>query len=220
MGSYKVTDNDTKHKISRLGVLPQEKKSLLEQGPFHIVTCSTIIQRKRLDLVIQTLHRLSQNHSIQWTHIGWGSDGDTIIDYAKKLLSASSVHFCFMGALSNTAVLNFYRHNHVDLFLNLSDSEGVPVSIMEAMSFGIPAAAKDVGWNRDVVVTGLTGYLLPEEVTADEIAEVISRVFIKKSTNTIQPDNIIKFIADKYDINKNYAVFYQEIIHDAKQIND
>ncbi len=216
----KTPNNDIKHRISRLGVCPQEKMTHLKDETFHIVSCSTINHNKRLDLIIQTIQRLSRNHCIKWTHIGWGSDGDNVVDYAKKVLSTSSVRFCFTGALSNKDVLDFYRQNHVDLFLNLSDIEGVPVSIMEAMSFGIPAVARDVGWNSDVVVPGLTGYLLPKEVTANEVAEMIDNIIKRRHNTKIQPENVMKFIADKYSIESNYSAFYQGIIQDAKQFND
>ena len=47
----------------------------------------------------------------------------------------------------------------MDYFINLSDSEGIPVSIMEAMSVGIPIIARDVGGNREIV-TNNNGCLL------------------------------------------------------------
>ncbi len=49
------------------------------------------------------------------------------------------------GGISNAEVFQFYRDNKVDLFVNASTSEGLPVSIMEAISFGIPSIATNVG---------------------------------------------------------------------------
>ena len=39
----------------------------------------------------------------------------------------------------------------VDLFLTVSANEGIPVSIMEAQSFGIPVIATDVGGISEIV---------------------------------------------------------------------
>jgi len=47
--------------------------------------------------------------------------------------------------LPHNDVLNYYASNPVDVFINTSSSEGLPVSIMEAMSFGIPVIATNVG---------------------------------------------------------------------------
>lgn len=48
-----------------------------------------------------------------------------------------------------------------DLFLLASDSEGISVSILEAMSTGLPVVVTDVGGNREIVNDGETGYLVP-----------------------------------------------------------
>lgn len=49
--------------------------------------------------------------------------------------------------LGNQLVYDFYRNNDVDVFVNLSESEGIPVSIIETISFGVPVVATDVGGN-------------------------------------------------------------------------
>lgn len=47
------------------------------------------------------------------------------------------------------------------LFVLSSVSEGIPVTLLEAMAAGLPAAVTDVGGNREVVVPGETGVLVP-----------------------------------------------------------
>lgn len=51
-----------------------------------------------------------------------------------------------------------------DLFLNISESEGVPFSIMEALSAGIPVMATDVGGTAEII-DDTVGRLLPKELT-------------------------------------------------------
>jgi sugar transferase (PEP-CTERM/EpsH1 system associated) len=48
-----------------------------------------------------------------------------------------------------------------DFFVLSSVSEGVSLALLEAMACGLPAVATDVGGNREVVVPGETGYLVP-----------------------------------------------------------
>lgn len=52
-----------------------------------------------------------------------------------------------------------YSEHPVDVFINLSTNEGVPVSIMEAISFDIPIVATDVGGTSEIV-TDETGILV------------------------------------------------------------
>lgn len=49
-----------------------------------------------------------------------------------------------------------------DIFLLSSHYEGMPYSLLEAMSMGIPAVGTDVIGIKDLIVHGETGYLVPE----------------------------------------------------------
>lgn len=50
-----------------------------------------------------------------------------------------------------------------DVFLLTSFSEGISVTLLEAMASGVPSVVTDVGGNREVVVEGETGYLVPSD---------------------------------------------------------
>ena len=48
-----------------------------------------------------------------------------------------------------------------DVFVLTSISEGIPLTLLEAMATGLPGIATDVGGNREIIVPGETGYLVP-----------------------------------------------------------
>ena len=62
--------------------------------------------------------------------------------------------------------------------MSVSSTEGVPVSIMEAASFGIPILATEVGGTGELVIDGLDGRLVPSEVTERTLAEEL-RAFVR-----------------------------------------
>jgi glycosyltransferase involved in cell wall biosynthesis len=49
------------------------------------------------------------------------------------------------------------------------------VSIIEAISFGIPVIATDVGGTREIVFDGKNGFLIKPELGAQEISEIIRK---------------------------------------------
>jgi glycosyltransferase involved in cell wall biosynthesis len=106
-----------------------------------------------------------------WTHLGSGPLEASLKAQAREL--PSHVHWRFAGQVANRAVLDFYRSQPVDLFLNVSSTEGLPVSVMEALSFGIPVAATEVGGTPELVNDD-NGRLLPANITAAELAAVLT----------------------------------------------
>jgi glycosyltransferase involved in cell wall biosynthesis len=72
------------------------------------------------------------------------------------------------GHLRVEEVLAWYRDHPVDVFVNVSSSEGTPVSVMEASSCAIPILATAVGGNREAV-TARNGVLITSNPTDEEI---------------------------------------------------
>ncbi len=134
---------------------------------------------KRIDLIVDTLICLEQMYGkslpneITWVHFG---DGQLLKEIKKKVDSnLKYIKVIFKGQVANSEVLKFFQNNEVDLFINVSMSEGLPVSIMEAISFGIPIIATNVGGTREVVEDLVNGYLLNRNSSPKNIAETVFR---------------------------------------------
>jgi glycosyltransferase involved in cell wall biosynthesis len=72
---------------------------------------------------------------------------------------------CHLGIANKVRFLGFRDDpaallQAMDLFVLPSLSEGLPVSVLEAMAAGRPVVATDVGGNREVIVDGRTGFLV------------------------------------------------------------
>lgn len=162
--------------LSRLGTIrPEAEKSDKNRtsDEFVIVSCSYLIPLKRVDLLIRSLALVSSSRKIRWIHFGDGELKASLTALAEELLgSKKNLQYEFRGYVPNKELLNFYNAAKVSLFINTSLSEGVPVSIMEAQSFGIPVIATDTGGVREIVTTG-TGTLMPVNFEPSELAHLI-----------------------------------------------
>ena len=106
-------------------------------------------------------------------------------------------------------MFDFYKKNQIDVFVNVSDAEGVPVSIMEALSCHIPVVATDVGGVSDMVIHGENGLLLPYKVSIEEIANALFQIELFKSE--IIRDNAYELFVKRYNAVNNYPQFIREL---------
>ena len=99
-------------------------------SPLQIVSCSRIVDVKRVPLLAKAISLLDGiGLRVEWIHYGDGPQ----LEEAKcacKALKYSTAYFA--GSLPNNEILEEYATKHFDLFVNVSTSEGLPLSIMEA----------------------------------------------------------------------------------------
>ena len=110
-----------------------------------------------------------------------------------------------MGAIVNVILVNFlvkkYGANGASL------SEGIPVSIMEAISFGIPIIATNVGGNAEIV-NDETGVLIPVNIDQAAFNETVSDIMNKMDILKI---STILCYQNEFNADKNYHCFYNQI---------
>lgn len=146
-----------------------------ESKRFTIVSCSSLIELKRVHLIIESLALVTE--PVLWLHFGDGPLKHELSLLANnKLNERQNIEYLFKGFVSNADLIDFYSHTTVNLFINTSQYEGLPVSMMEAQSFGIPILGTNVGAVNEIV-TSQTGWLLPEHASPAEITEVIRHLF-------------------------------------------
>lgn len=200
--------------LSRLGVKDFDiTASTSKDNCYHIVSCSFLVRVKRIDKIIGALEKLAnirRDIYIKWTHIGSGILEDSLKMKAKDLLGKNKqISYSFLGELKNKEVYEFYANNDIDVLINVSESEGVPVSIMEAMSCHIPIIAPDVGGIKDTVIDEYNGILLSGDPNINEITEGLEKIEYFKNTKI--RDNAYTLYLDKYNAQKNYANFIKEL---------
>ena len=175
-----------------------------------IVSCSRISPEKRIDKIIDALALIDE--PIRWIHIGDGKAYEELKKYAnEKLGSKTNVSFNMAGNMENSAVSVFYKTHYVDCFVNVSSAEGIPVSIMEACSFGIPVIATNVGGTGEIVKDKYNGYLLPADFENELLASTISSMINDKTDICRMRLNARKEWEDDFNEERNYKLFSESI---------
>jgi len=203
-----LNSNFESFRLSRLGVVKTHIKNQITSNDFKILSVSNLIPVKNIKLLIDALAQVNQN--FKWIHIGNGPLRKELEEYANDKIPDNH---SFLGALTNNEVKQFMSENYISLFVNTSLSEGIPVSIMEAMSFGIPCMATDVGGTSEIV-NNENGVLLPSNPSAQEIADEIVRYFLVSKDEQIQKRKAAYTTWDeKCNAEKNYKAFINSLLH-------
>lgn len=208
----------SKVKAFKLGVLDRGCNPIETDGPFmRIVSCSSIIALKRLDKIFKVINQLG--NPVEWVHFGGTPSKIIQLENLVRDSISSHVSIKLRGFVSNPELIEYYQKNHVDLFINLSTTEGVPVSIMEAISFGIPIVSNDVGGIREIVnsETGLIFKVNEEESTISGAIENLYRSGQTKDTQ--KREKVKSYWRANFDASQNYPEFIDILKGFSRKLN-
>lgn len=171
---HRISDQAAQEKLtlSRIGS-SQATSAYLDMPSsdhYRIVSCSNAIPLKRIDLLIDALALLN-DIDFEWIHFGGGSE----LPALKALAQEKNIPARFADHVSNEELRSFYDHNQVGLFVTTTSTEGgCPVSITEALAYGIPIVGTAVGGIPEQIDGN--GILLSENPTPEQVAAAIRQV--------------------------------------------
>lgn len=187
-------------------------------GVLRIVSCSMINSIKRIDLLfdgIVAAARRRKDQKIEWTHFGGEVERQEFIERVAKEFP-KNVKGSFPGYQTQRHLIQSYIENPVDVFVNVSSTEGTPVSIMEAISCGIPVIATAVGGNVEIVQEK-NGFLLSENPTPDEIADALLQVCDNRELWLKKRQGSREIWRERYNETTNFEAFAQALVEIRKR---
>jgi colanic acid/amylovoran biosynthesis glycosyltransferase len=197
---------------AKLGVFdPGFDNPLPRDDVISIISCSFIKALKRVDLIIDSLNYILStcpDAQISWTHIGDGDLFETMREYASKKLNGC-MKVVFTGYLSESEIMAMYRDEPFDVFINVSTSEGLPVSLMEAASVGLPLIATDVGGTREIVSSS-NGFLIPVDSSPEMIGSTLLRFKDRKWASKFRFQSK-RLWSEKFNASLNHKLFCESL---------
>lgn len=196
--------------VSRLGTKP----TTLLPGPNRevtkLVSCSFMLKVKRIHKIIEALSML--DGPVHWTHIGDGPLRQELEALAKlRLEHKTNIRYNFAGKYTNTELLRYYQSTPLHYFINTSESEGIPVTIMEAQSFGIPAIAPEAGGIPEIV-NAQNGYLFPVNTSDNNLAAILEGAFnLPENQYAGLRQKSYANWQERYNADKNFPTFVNHL---------
>ncbi|WP_445637274.1 hypothetical protein NSTC745_02357 [Nostoc sp. DSM 114161] len=202
------------HKLGVESHTPAPFNASGHKSEISFLSCSYARKVKRLPLIakfISMFAAINPDLSVSWTHIGAAKDE---LGIESDLDSVPNLTVKALGRQPNEFVMSFLQTNEVSFFINLSASEGQPVSIMEAMSFGVPIIATAVGAVPEMLIDG-GGILLEKDFDVAIAVNKIAEIFRKPETYYSLRQEAISIQRNFFDSCKNhqqFAKFLTELI--------
>lgn len=203
----KYPEHSHKFEVALLGTKPIENNNRVhETDVFTIVSCGSVQVRKRTVEIPRVLVKLKFNY--KWVHFGDGPDFNKLKLIIEELGLSNRIEL--MGFRKNNEFINYLQNENPNVFISLSENEGVPYSIMEAISVGIPVIATDAGGCREIC-TDETGVLLPLKIDYDDIAKTIEK-FKNSDMNTINyKKRVRQFWENNFNAEINFGHFTETL---------
>lgn len=181
-------------------------------GVVRIFSCSFLSPVKRIDLLIRGLAVLgtqSPELRVSWTHVGNGPEKPALVTLAAAELP-SNVRWEMKEYRGKEALHEFYRANPIDMFLNVSQSEGTAVALIEALSVGIPVLCTSVGGNIEVAGNG-NGMLIAANPSPEEVAEGMRQMLANPEELEKRRAASRALWEARYNAQKNYSAFAKSL---------
>ncbi len=207
--------NSARFVLSRLGVNAPQKAILDDvrepSAPLLIMSCSGVDSRKRVYLIPSILAGLECD--FKWVHFGGGKDDD-IARLKSEILKFGLEARCELkGPVPHSAIITYYESQHVDLFINVSTAEGIPVSLMEAASYAVPMIATDTVGNPEIV-DNTNGFLIPIDFNPAEVSALINAWWMDPAAVLAKRKAARSTFMHAYNASINYSEFVDELKKD------
>lgn len=145
-----------------------------ERSDVRLVSFSYVRDIKRIDKIINVLSKI-ENVTVHWTHIGGRYLYDQIVEYAEEMLvDKKNINYQFVGEMKNEDALDYIASQEFDFLINVSSTEGMPMTMMEAFSMSLPVIGTMVGGVPEVVTHDYNGYLLNVDFSDEDLIGILN----------------------------------------------
>ena len=179
------------------------------RNTFQILYLGVLIQRKGVHDLLYSVSILKKNGKLNNAQFVIAGTGEEEQKLKKK---------CSVLDLEDVIRFNGWTHGEQKWQLMLesqllvlpSYNEGLPMAVLEAMSYGLPIVASDVGDMSAAVQEGVNGYLISPG-NPDQISEAINKILSKKQSEWTSLSTMSRIIAEEKFSDSNYMASFLNI---------
>ena len=182
--------------------IPEENTNIFTNDQINITIVSRLVSHKNIKKIIRAISDLN-DPLIYLNIIG---DGPELNQLQKiSLESNNKDNIIFHGKLNRDEIDHIFLNS--DIYIQASNYEGLPHSLLEAMSYGIPVLCTPVGECKEILGNEDRGYILDLPVSKNNIKSKISEIIGEKNIANIKGERGKDFINEKYNLTNSFNLY-------------
>jgi len=181
------------------------------KADINLIIISRLVVQKNINIVIEAM-KLLDNKNLKLSIIGEGGEFSKLENTIHDLNLQNQVQL--LGKIDNNKISQFLLT--ADIFIQASDYEGLPHSVLEAINYEVPILSTETGGCKDLLNDGERGFIIPMPPDKKVIAENISFIIENKAEATKRANEAKSFINKKHNFleqaNQYMKIFEQNEI--------
>lgn len=200
---------ESKVKVIHMGtkVSPRDLGRGARSGIFNIAVPANIIEVKGHKYLVEAIGILTASgfKDFQCAFYGNGDHREVIVAEVRR--NGLEQIIKIPGALAHEKLIDLYKNKKINCVILPSittpsgEHEGIPVSLMEAMAYGVPVISTNTGAIPELL-SGGAGILVKEKSGAD-LAKAIRTIMLDQEATNKMTQAARKKIEDDFNVEKN-----------------
>ena len=197
--------------FKRLPILTEDELPTAFHEPFQFCTFSRVIQEKGIEEAIRTVEEINEEKGrVTCTLDIYGSIDESYRPQFLKIIDETSSAISYCGVVHYDKSVDMIKQYYALLFPTYWDSEGMPGTIVDSFSAGLPVIASDWNSNKEIIQDMYNGIIYPNSMVKTLKEAVVFSMQNSKTINEMKraciktaelykPDNYIKQIIDEIE---------------------
>ena len=154
-----VTNAEVLPNFKRLNVLKADQLPCIEDSPFVLTMFSRVLKEKEMGQAAEAVSEINRRYgSIRVVLHIYGPVEPDYEEEFQTLLKIHSEAVFYKGCVPYEKSVEILRDSFLLLFPSTYQGEGLPGTIIDAFSAGVPVIATDWHFNAELMRSGETGY--------------------------------------------------------------
>ncbi len=166
-----------------------------QKHQYDLICISRLVSWKNIKIHIDIANEIGLSLAI----VGTGPEEEVLKSYAK----GKNCEIIFLGERGKSQIEKLLSQSKV--FIMMSEYEGLSFSLLEAMSFGLPAIVSDIPSNTSVIRNGKEGVVLEIDNWQTRVPE-IKELFKNEHKYQLYSNNVYKRIQRDFNEEKLFAI--------------